>query len=204
MPLELAGAPLALIASLRSAGLVARRDRLVACATHSEKLPAGNFRAEVESVKSLVPSSSGGQSGPPALTRREWQGRGALGFGSLARVDLLASEGRLVAADTAAATTPATAPPPAPVDAPPHFPARARSVIFLFMGGGPSHVDTFDPKPELTRLHGHDVPESIARNIPRIARSPRFNLMGSPWKFSPHGRLLLFFTPHGLKPRPPC
>jgi hypothetical protein len=43
----------------------------------------------------------------------------------------------------------------------PHFAPRARSVIFLFMSGGPSHVDLFDPKPELTRLVGQPIPESF-------------------------------------------
>jgi hypothetical protein len=43
----------------------------------------------------------------------------------------------------------------------PHHPARAKSVIFLFMEGGPSHLDTFDPKPELTRLHGQRLPASF-------------------------------------------
>src|SRR5450631_1614236 len=43
----------------------------------------------------------------------------------------------------------------------PHFAPKAKNVIYLFMGGGPSHVDTFDPKPELTRLFGEDLPLSI-------------------------------------------
>src|SRR5262249_42299844 len=43
----------------------------------------------------------------------------------------------------------------------PHHPARATSVIFLFMEGGPSHLDTFDPKPELTRNHGRPLPASF-------------------------------------------
>ena len=40
----------------------------------------------------------------------------------------------------------------------PHFPAKAKNVIFLFMSGGPSHVDLFDPKPSLTRLNGQPLP----------------------------------------------
>src|SRR4051812_38421724 len=44
---------------------------------------------------------------------------------------------------------------------PPQFAPRAKSVIFLFMEGGPSHLDTFDPKPELTRLHGQKLPASF-------------------------------------------
>jgi hypothetical protein len=65
--------------------------------------------------------------------------------------------------------------------------SRAKSVIFLFMGGGPSQVDTWDPKPELAGLHGKDVPPSIARDIPRIARAPLNNLLASPYKFARHG-----------------
>src|SRR5436190_618554 len=72
----------------------------------------------------------------PMLSRREMLQRSGLGFGSLALAWLLGKEGRLAGAESAA---------PVP---PPHFPPRAKSVIFLFMGGGPSQVDTFDPKPE--------------------------------------------------------
>ncbi|QDS95902.1 hypothetical protein FF011L_47030 [Roseimaritima multifibrata] len=68
-----------------------------------------------------------------------------------------------------------------------HHPATASNVIFLFMSGGPSQVDTFDPKPELDRLEGEDVPESIAASIPRIKRAGIKNLMRSPWKFKNHG-----------------
>src|SRR6266404_1227034 len=42
-----------------------------------------------------------------------------------------------------------------------HFAPKARNVIFLFMGGGPSHVDTFDPKPMLRQRHGEEMPPSI-------------------------------------------
>ena len=69
----------------------------------------------------------------------------------------------------------------------PHHPPTARSVIFLFMSGGPSQVDTFDPKPELTKLAGRDVPESLAKNVPRIKRAGLANLLGSPWEFHPRG-----------------
>jgi hypothetical protein len=60
---------------------------------------------------------------PPLLTRREWLRRAGVGFGLLGLAGALSAAGR------------------------PHFPARAKRVIFLFMNGGPSHVDTFDPKP---------------------------------------------------------
>src|SRR4051812_31369552 len=101
-----------------------------------------------------------GRYGPPIHSRRELLRRAGLGFGSLALAGLMLDDGRLAASEP---DGPALSPLPN---------GRARSVIFLFMGGGPSQVDTFDPKPELARLHGRDVPESIARGVPRIARSP--------------------------------
>ena len=69
----------------------------------------------------------------------------------------------------------------------PHFAPTAKSVIFLFMSGGPSQVDTFDPKPELEKLAGQNVPESIAKQVPKIARAGLKNVLKSPWKFSQHG-----------------
>ena len=68
-----------------------------------------------------------------------------------------------------------------------HFAPTAKNVIFLFMSGGPSQVDTFDPKPELARLAGTDVPDSIAKTVPKINRAGLKNLMASPWEFSQHG-----------------
>jgi hypothetical protein len=108
--------------------------------------------------------------------------RCGLGFGSLALAWLLHKEGRLRAEETAPAA------PAVGHVAPPHVRPRARSVILLFMGGGPSQVDTFDPKPLLNELDGKNVPQSIAKNIPAIARSPLVNLWGSPFKFKKHGQ----------------
>lgn len=65
--------------------------------------------------------------------------------------------------------------------------SAARSVIFLYMSGGPSQVDTFDPKPALATYSGQDVPESIARNVPPIKRSGLNNIMPSHWSFRKHG-----------------
>ena len=59
---------------------------------------------------------------------------------------------------------------------PPHFPARAKRVIFLFMHGGPSQMDTFDYKPLLKRDHGKPLP--FAR--PKVVSSETFNLLQSP------------------------
>ena len=122
---------------------------------------------------SRLASSHCGRFGPPVLSRREMLSRAGLGIGSLALANLLLDDGAL--ADEAGAVARRD---PA---------AKARSLIFLFMGGGPSHVDTWDPKPLLARLHGKDVPESIAARVPRIARSPLVNLMASPFRFAPRG-----------------
>jgi len=65
-----------------------------------------------------------------------------------------------------------------------HFPPRVKRVIFVFMHGGPSHVDTFDYKPELTRLHGQPLP--IAK--PRIQFAQTGNLLKSPWEFKQYGQ----------------
>src|SRR5437899_2843527 len=77
------------------------------------------------------------------------------GCGALALSWLLARDGR---ADPPAAANPLAA-------RPPHHPARARAVIFLFMVGGPSHIDLFDPKPELRRRHGQPLPPSLGMPV---------------------------------------
>jgi hypothetical protein len=108
-------------------------------------------------------------------TRREMLQRSVLGFGSIALAGLLQEEGLLTAGESGAS----------PVLRPPS--GKARSVIFLFMGGGPSQVDTFDPKPLVQDLNGQDVPNSIAQGVPRIARAPLNNLLASPWSFQQYG-----------------
>ncbi len=100
--------------------------------------------------------------------RRDFLASG-LGAGSLAARALIASDSN--------ATGPLGS----------HFQPSAKNVIFLFMSGGPSQVDTFDPKPELAKLAGKDVPESIAKHVPQIKRAGLSNLMASPWKFQQHG-----------------
>src|SRR5713101_4413012 len=83
-------------------------------------------------------------------SRREFLERSGLGFGKLALSYLLGSQ----LAKSAPTLNPlaATAPP---------FPATAKNVIFLFMHGGPSHLETFDPKPDLNKLNGKHVPPSF-------------------------------------------
>src|SRR4029078_10479170 len=64
------------------------------------------------------------------------------------------------------------------------FPARAKRLIFLFMNGGPSHVDTFDPKPGLKEHEGEEVPAALAAKSMRKAKG---KLMPSPFAFAPYG-----------------
>jgi hypothetical protein len=65
----------------------------------------------------------------------------------------------------------------------PHHPARAKRVIFLFMPGGPSQIDTFDPKPRVLADAGKPLPQSSLG----LTRVPPGKLLGSPWKFARHG-----------------
>ena len=96
------------------------------------------------------------------ISRREMLRRAGLGFGSWALLDLLARDGfGKSAIGIARSASPSN--PLAPK--PPHFPAKAQSVIFLFMQGGPSHIDTFDPKPILARMHGQPLPPSATEGL---------------------------------------
>src|SRR3712207_4417795 len=69
-------------------------------------------------------------------------------------------------------------------DRPPMFPAKAKRVIFLFMSGGPSHVDLFDPKPKLVDYAGKPLPFEQ----PKLVRTQTVNCLPSPWKFAKHGQ----------------
>ena len=113
------------------------------------------------------------------LSRREMLRTSSAGFGGLALAALLGEEA------AAAQLTPrvdagVAADPLAP--RPPHFAPRAKRVIFLFMHGGPSQVDTFDYKPLLQRDHGKPLPFKR----PRVVSSETFNLLKSPWEFKQH------------------
>jgi hypothetical protein len=121
-------------------------------------------------------------------TRREWLVEAGAGFGALALCDLLSRD----AAAGAAATNPASS------SAGRHSPATARSVIFLFMEGGPSHLDTFDPKPELNRLAGRPLPPSFKPVITPMGEG-RAPLLASrrQWKqFGQTGMWVSDWLPH--------
>jgi Protein of unknown function (DUF1501) len=107
-----------------------------------------------------------------SISRRDLFQKFAHGFGSVALAGLLAEETR----------SEPSADPLSPK--PPHFAARAKRVIFLFMHGGVSHVDTFDPKPKLREMNGKPLP--FAK--PKFEFAPTGNLLASPWKFHKHGK----------------
>src|SRR5438132_894068 len=96
---------------------------------------------------------------PRLRSRREFLQKAGGGFGALALSCLLNQDGLLGAAKAAVQTSNPLAPKSA------QFPVKAKAVIFLFMEGGPSHLDTFDPKPELARLHGQKLPPSFGTVI---------------------------------------
>ncbi len=75
----------------------------------------------------------------------------------------------------------------------PHFEPRAKRVIFLFMHGGPSHVDTFDYKPRLNKEDGQRLPFKAAKNIEKSSQE-NLRLMKSPWKFKQRGESGLWIS----------
>jgi hypothetical protein len=107
----------------------------------------------------------------PLLSRRESLQRFANGFGMLGLASLLGESAHAVSGQP-------------PLVAGPHFPPKAKRIIFLFMSGGPSHVDTFDPKPKLREMDGKPLPFEK----PKLERGKTGNLFGSPYAFSKHGQ----------------
>ncbi len=108
------------------------------------------------------------------LSRRDLLRVSSAGFGGLALAGLLGQEARAATLGTAAGPL---------VPKSPHFEPRVKRVIFLFMHGGPSQVDTFDYKPLLKRDHGKPLPFKR----PKVVSSETFNLLQSPWEFKQHG-----------------
>src|SRR5260221_9143858 len=107
------------------------------------------------------------------MTRRDILLKTGRGFGGVALAGLLdAAESNPLAPKT------------------PHASAKAKSIIYLFMHGGVSHVDTFDPKPELTRRSGQALSVELAKTIKTsfIHDPTKAVLRGSPWTFRPGGK----------------
>ena len=110
-----------------------------------------------------------------AVSRRDLLRMIGGGFGLYGYASLLENSGMLAAVPTAP-TDPLAVKPA-------HFPARAKRVIFLFMNGGLSQVDTFDPKPQLTRRHGQPMPGGYVKTERKTG-----NLMRSPFRFKRYGQ----------------
>jgi len=88
------------------------------------------------------------------LTRRQFFGRSATGIGSIALASMLGKAGLAAPAPSASPRSVGGLPEL------PHFAPKAKNIIYLFQNGGPTHVDTFDYKPQLQKLHGEQVPDS--------------------------------------------
>jgi len=114
-------------------------------------------------------------------SRRSFLTTSANGVGALALASMLQGDG-LLAADG----SPATANPLAPKA--PHFAPKAKSCIFIFLEGAPSHIDLYDPKPKLNELHGQKLPESLTKNV-RFAfiQKETAVVLGCKREFKPHG-----------------
>src|SRR5215207_1140772 len=110
----------------------------------------------------------------PPLTRRDWLTRTGLGFGAWALLDLMRRETRGSANPLAAKK--------------PHGAAKAKSVIFLMMAGGPSQMETFDPKPELDELHGQLLPASFGKIPAQFTDVTKQPLLGVKLKFRKCGQ----------------
>ena len=110
-----------------------------------------------------------------AASRREFLEKSGLGFGALAAGFLLERDARAAAANPFAARQP-------------HFAAKGKSVIFLFMHGGPSHLDTFDPKPLLSQLDGKPVPPSFGKVDFQFTKMEKVPIMASPRVFKKRGQ----------------
>ena len=111
------------------------------------------------------------------VSRRDLLKRTSTGFGAFALSALLQDSSRAGPAPGSPALGASLA------ERKPHFAPRAKRVIFLFMHGAPSHVDTFDYKPKLERDHGKPLPF----DKPRIQFAKTGNLLKSPWKFRQYG-----------------
>ena len=111
----------------------------------------------------------------PPLSRRDVLRRSGLGLGALGLLGTLNDDGQLFAAPPKSAKNPL-------VERPSHFPGRAKRVIHFFLNGGPSHVDTFDPKPALTKHAGKRLANTLTTERKTGAAFP------SPFKFKQYGQ----------------
>lgn len=111
------------------------------------------------------------------MRRRDILRTAAHGFGAIALEWMLARD---LGAAPAKRANPLAAKPP-------HFPGKAKSVIFLYMVGAPSHIDTFDPKPLLKKYEGQKLPESMGKVGSQFTDGTT-PILSTPWEFSLHGK----------------
>ena len=116
-------------------------------------------------------------------TRRSFFQQCAGGIGIAALAQLMESEGRAATANVN---------PLAPK--PPHFPAKAKNVIFMFMEGGPSQIDLFDPKPGLQKWSGQPLPAEMTKNLRLAFTKPNAAVLASPRTFLPYGQSGIEFS----------
>lgn len=140
------------------------------------------MRPELESTRLAMPSPF-----DPALSRRQFLGGTGMSLGGVALAHLMASAPLGAAEATSSA-----------FGRGPHFAPRAKQVIWLFMHGGPSHVDLLDPKPDLVRYAGKPLPDSFGNFETRrkVAQNP---LLGPMKPFRPRGQSgieISDFLPH--------
>lgn len=108
------------------------------------------------------------------LTRREFLSRCGMGLGMLGLSSIVSAAGSVT--DVTRLDSPLA-------PKPPHFPGKAKHVIHIFANGGASHVDTFDPKPELTKYHGRTLPVENLKTERRTGAA-----FASPFRFQPYGQ----------------
>ena len=120
-------------------------------------------------------------------TRRRFFEECAGGIGIAALAQLMEREGRGATPETTAEINPL-----APRK--PHFAPKAKNVIFMFMEGGPSQIDLFDPKPELQKWSGRPLPESMTKDLRLAFTKPNAAVLASPRTFKPYGQSGIEFS----------
>src|ERR1044071_4848215 len=116
------------------------------------------------------------------ITRRWFFKQCGVGLGTIALGDLLARG----AAEQTASSVQRSANPLAPRL--PHFAAKAKRVIYLFMAGAPSHLELFDNKPELAKWNGKQPPADLLKGYRAAFINPDATLLGPKFKFAKHGQ----------------
>jgi hypothetical protein len=117
-------------------------------------------------------------------SRRKFFRECAGGIGTVALAQLLAGEGRAAGVPEQNPLAPRK----------PHFAPKAKNVIFMFMEGGPSQIDLFDPKPELRKWHGKPLPAEMTKDLRLAFTKPNAAVLASPRTFKPHGQSGIEFS----------